>query len=148
MKKINCILLVDDNPADNYYNRFIINELDVCNHIQIAVNGLEALEYLRKTADQHQTGSFPKPDIIFLDINMPRMSGFEFLEEYKKLDQELKSTIIIAMLVTSSNPDDRVKALQIREVKEYLYKPLTSEAIYKLLDNYFYAAPLSVPSCL
>ena len=76
MKKINCILLVDDNPADNYYNRYIINELDVCNYIQIVVNGLEALEYLRKTTDQHQEGSFPRPDIIFLDINMPCMNGF------------------------------------------------------------------------
>lgn len=107
MKKINCILLVDDNPADNYYNKFIIKDADVCNHIQTALNGVEALSYLRKSEEDIKSESFPKPDIIFLDINMPRMNGFEFLEEYKKLDESLRSKVLIIMLTTSLNPEDQ-----------------------------------------
>ena len=138
MKKLNSILLVDDNPAENYYNKFIINELCFCNHIIVVGNGLKALEYLQKSWQQNQTGSFPRPELIFLDINMPCMNGFEFLEEYKKLDQEFKSKIIIVMLVNSFDPDDRAKALQTKEVKEFFYKPLTHELIHQLLTKHFY----------
>lgn len=137
MKKLNCILLVDDYEADNYFNNYILKEAEVCNHIQIALNGEEALEYLNKSSENDQNGLHPKPELIFLDINMPRMNGFEFLEEYQKLDESLKSSIIIIMLTTSLNPDERARALQIEEVKEFMNKPLSPETIHELINKYF-----------
>jgi CheY-like chemotaxis protein len=137
MKKLNCILLVDDYDADNYYNNFILKEAAVCNHIKIALNGIEALKYLKNSAAIYQNESDPKPELIFLDINMPRMNGFEFLEEYQKLNESFKSSIIIIMLTTSLNPADKIKASQIKEVKEFILKPLNSELIHKLIDKYF-----------
>jgi CheY-like chemotaxis protein len=137
MKKINCILLVDDNPGDNYFNQYIINEAGVCNHIKTVINGLEALAYLRKSGEQNHEGSFPQPDIIFLDINMPRMDGFEFLEEYKKLNDSLKSKVLIVMLTTSLNPDDRQRAMKFNEVSEFQSKPLSIEVLHEIIERHF-----------
>jgi CheY-like chemotaxis protein len=137
MKRINCILLVDDNPADNYYNQYIIKEADVCNSIQTAINGFDALSYLRKSGDTDQSELFPKPDIIFLDINMPRMNGFEFLGEYKKLDESLKSKVLIVMLTTSLNPEDWKTAKTFKEISEYQGKPLSIETLQEIIENYF-----------
>ncbi len=138
MKKINCILLVDDNNADNVYHKIIITEADVCNYIRAVTNGREALDYIIKSGEPNQTESFPKPDIIYLDINMPGMNGFEFLEEYKKLDEKLKSKVLIIMLTTSLNPDDRERALTFKEVTEFQNKPITVEILHETIKKYFY----------
>jgi CheY-like chemotaxis protein len=134
MKKVNCILLIDDNPADNHFHKIIIEEADVCNHIKVSLNGTEALDYIRKSGTSDE---FPKPNIIFLDINMPRMNGFEFLEEYKKLDEKLKSEVVIVMLTTSLNPDDAKKAKENTVVKEFQNKPLTVESLNAVVEKYF-----------
>lgn len=136
MKTINCILLVDDNPADNEFHKIIINDSKVCNKVQVATTGRNALDYIIKSG-VNGTEGFPKPDLIFLDINMPGMNGFEFLEEYHKLDEKLKSKIVIIMLSTSLNPDDSERARQIEEVTEFMNKPLMSEALQKAIEKYF-----------
>lgn len=137
MKKINCILLVDDDPADNYYNNYIIKDAGICNHVKTALDGVEALNYLRKAGDPDHQAKFPKPDLIFLDVNMPRMNGFEFLEAYKNLDDHLKSKILVVMLTTSLNPDDRKKASGYREINEFKNKPLTDETLHEIINKYF-----------
>lgn len=137
MKKVNCILLIDDNPADNEFHKIIIEEAGICNHIKIALNGVEALEYLRKSGEAGGEGGLPKPNIIFLDINMPLMNGFEFLEEYKKLDEKIKSDLVIVMLTTSLNPDDAKKAKEDSQVNEFQNKPLTIESLQEIIKKYF-----------
>jgi CheY-like chemotaxis protein len=137
MKKVNCILLVDDNPADNYYHKYIITDAAICNRIEAVFSGDEALAYLIKSGEPGQEEAFPKPDIIFLDINMPRMNGFEFLEEFVKLDEELKSKLVVIMLTTSLNPEDRNRAMKIEEVKEFQNKPLSVEVLEEILERHF-----------
>ncbi|HET8964138.1 MAG TPA: response regulator [Chitinophagales bacterium] len=136
MKKINCILLVDDNPADNEFHKIIIDDSDVCNQIRVATNGRNALEYIVKSGDPDAV-DMPKPDLIFLDINMPGMNGFEFLDEYHKLDTKLKSKIVIIMLSTSLNPDDAERAKKIQEVTEFMNKPLMVDTLKKMVEKYF-----------
>lgn len=136
MKKINCILLVDDNPADNEFHKIIINDSHVCDEVKIATNGKNALEYIIKSGNG-DSPDFPKPDLIFLDINMPGMNGFEFLEEYHKLDGKLKSKIVIIMLSTSLNPDDAERARRIEEVTEFMNKPLMVETLQSTVEKYF-----------
>jgi len=137
MKKINCILLIDDNPADNEFHTIKIKRAQVCNHIKIAIDGPKALDYLVKSGQEGQSETHPKPDLIFLDINMPGMNGFEFLEEYKKLDEELKSKVVIVMLSTSLNPDDQKKATENEDVKEFQNKPLDVKTLQDTIDKYF-----------
>lgn len=137
MKKINCILLIDDNPADNEFHSIKIRKSGICNHIQIANSGQKALEYLIKSGAANQSELLPKPDLIYLDINMPGMNGFEFLEAYKKLDVQLKSKILIIMLTTSLNPGDRERALANAEVNEFQNKPLTVEMLQETIEKYF-----------
>ena len=129
-RKLNCILLVDDNPDDNTFHQIIIKEMDITNLIDIVENGLEALAYLKKE------NRIP-PELIFLDINMPRMNGWEFLEQYKHLDAKQKARVVIMILTTSANPDDIKKAKEIEEVTGYQTKPLTKEMLNEILNNYF-----------
>lgn len=129
-KKLNCILLVDDDHEDCFFHQLVINKMDMTDSIQIAQNGLEALEFLKKEGQVI-------PELIFLDINMPKMNGWEFLDEYKHLDPLQKARITILMLTTSANPADLRRAQEMEDVTGYKTKPLSVEMLTEIIDNYF-----------
>lgn len=137
MKKVNCILLIDDNRADNEFHKINIRKAGVSDNIMIVNGGEKALEYLAECSKNGQSGDTPKPNIIYLDINMPGMDGFEFLQEYAKLDEGIKSQVVIIMLTTSLNPDDQKRAMAFEEVTEFQNKPLTVEVIQATVEKYF-----------
>ena len=97
-QRLNCILLIDDNDADNNYHKNIIEEMDIAYSVQIAENGLEAIKLLSNK-------NVVQPDLIFLDVNMPKMNGWEFLEAYKKMNYN--SQIMIVILTNSQNPANK-----------------------------------------
>lgn len=137
MKKINCILLVEDNHHINYLHKRIINKLELTNHIRIARTGDEAIDYLEKCS-QEPSGEFPMPDLIFMDINMPRMTGWELLEELKKERYNaIRERAVIALLTASINPDDKSKAEAMPEVVEFLTKPLSIQILAEIVERYF-----------
>ncbi len=129
-RKLDCILLVDDDPDDNTFHQIIIREMDIANNIEVVINGLEALEYLKK---ENRT----PPELIFLDINMPRMNGWEFLEQYKHLTPQQKAKVVIMILTTSANPDDIKRAKEIEDVSGFETKPLTRETLTEILQAHF-----------
>jgi CheY-like chemotaxis protein len=129
-KKLNCILLVDDDPDDILYHRIIIEEAGCAERVDDVHNGVEALSYLKKKGQL-------TPELIFLDINMPRMNGWEFLDHYKQLDETQKSRIVILMLTTSVNPSDMQKAQDIKEISGFETKPLTKETLEQVLKDHF-----------
>lgn len=129
-KKLNCILLIDDDPDDNMYHRIIIEEMDIVNRIDIALNGLEALAYLK---NEHQV----PPEIIFLDLNMPKMNGWEFLEQYRHLNKEQKAKVVLVILTTSANPDHIKKAKEIEDVTGFETKPLSKQILTEILHEHF-----------
>ncbi|MEO6548961.1 MAG: response regulator [Ferruginibacter sp.] len=137
--KLNCILLVDDDEPTNFISNMLLEEAACCNHIQVEESGKAALEYLtqsnRTTIDDPE--GLPYPDLIFLDINMPAMNGWEFLEKYRELSPRLKKTVVIIMLTTSINPDDKLRADYIPFVSGFANKPLTSTMIRGLLREHF-----------
>jgi CheY-like chemotaxis protein len=140
MKKVNCVLVIDDDEPTNFLTRLILEESGLVRHIRIAQNGPEALKYLQKS-ELHGGNSeeCPSPDLILLDINMPAMDGWEFLEEYKKLD--VNDRIIIVMLTTSLFPEDKKKAERMNEISGFENKPLTTEKFTRILESYFTSKP-------
>lgn len=129
-RKLECILLIDDDHEDCFFHQLVINKMEITNSIQVAENGLEALKFLR------QEGQVI-PELIFLDINMPKMNGWEFLEEYKHLDPKQKARITILMLTTSANPADLKRAQEMEDVTGYKTKPLSVAMLQDILNNYF-----------
>ena len=134
--KLNCILLVDDDEPTNFLNKMILEDVDCAQSIEVADSGVSALDYLKNAANGNGNAS-NSPDLIFLDINMPAMNGWEFLEQYSQLEKQHKANVVIVMLTTSLNPDDRAKASKISDVSGFETKPLTPEKLEAILKKYF-----------
>lgn len=132
-KKLNLILLVDDDQHDNFFHKIVIEKAKITHDIQIAKNGLEAIEFLKSAS----TNKFPTPDLIFLDINMPKMNGWEFIEAYEQLEKEQQAKIVIVMLTTSLNPEEKEKAEKSPMVNDFRSKPLTVEMLREIAATHF-----------
>lgn len=136
--KLNCILLIDDDEPTNFLNRLAVEELNCTNTIKIIPSAREALDYIACSGQPEPLNSdCPKPEIIFLDINMPAINGWEFLDRYEALPEAHKNSVIVIMLTTSFNPEDEWKARSIPSVKEFRNKPLTSALLQDILVRYF-----------
>lgn len=121
------ILLVDDDVINNELNKFVIENTGYAKNIEIALNGEEALNLLQK---KNETDT---PNLIFLDLNMPIMNGFEFLEEYKNMNIPSKELTKIYILTSSRNEKDLAKAKNF-QIEGYVTKPLTIEKVKTILN--------------
>src|SRR5450432_1851035 len=128
-KKLNCILFIDDDEPTNFLNKITTEQSGCTDRVEVFQSGQEALDYL--------AGPFPSPDLIFLDINMPAMDGWEFLYRYKALPRADKAEIILVMVTTSMNPDDEIKTRDMEEVAGFENKPLLGSRLEGLLRKYF-----------
>ena len=120
--------IVDDNDVDTYISQHLLEEIGFASKISISTNGAQALEYLKSLGDQ-------QPDVIFLDVRMPVMGGFEFLGYYDAFMEGKKNRPAIFMLTSSSDPFDVDKAMAFPMVKKYFSKPLSPEIILGILDQ-------------
>ncbi|GAL86569.1 response regulator rcp1 [Sporocytophaga myxococcoides] len=120
-KKFNKVLLVDDDKINNYINLRLIRRIGLSEEIIVTNNGQEAITYLKK-CDKNEL-----PTLILLDINMPVMDGFEFLEEYEKLKVNTVERPMIVVLTTSTNTNDIKKVESSPIAAGYINKPLTEE---------------------
>jgi CheY-like chemotaxis protein len=116
------LLIVDDSEADQFLCRMLLEDMDPTLEIQQAYNGIEALDLLAATKQM--------PQLILLDINMPLMNGFEFLDA---LDSQYPdSTVVVSMLSSSANEEDRQMAARHARVKKYLQKPISDVSLDEL----------------
>jgi two-component system, chemotaxis family, chemotaxis protein CheY len=138
MKKITSVLIVDDSSFDVLLTKKILGKTGQFENIHAVTDGSEALALFlnyEESRRQHPE-SFP-PLVILLDINMPLMSGFEFLSAYAELESDAAyDPSIIVMLTSSSFENDRDKALQDPLVKDYIVKPITRKRAVELAEAF------------
>jgi CheY-like chemotaxis protein len=128
------ILLVEDDEVDIMNVKRAFKKNNINNPLYVAGNGIEALNMLR---GEHETEKIPRPRIILLDLNMPKMGGIEFLKEMRK-DDDLKN-ISVFVMTTSNEDNDKVDAYNLN-VAGYILKPLSMEsfvAAVSTLKNYW-----------
>ena len=138
MKKLNSVLLIDDDVATNFISTMLIKKAGITDHIETVLNGREALDYLTNSGKYEKSDSiFPQPMLIILDINMPVMDGWEFAEAISKLEENQKGKIVIVMLTSSLNPDDKQKASNLPSISGFQNKSLTMESLTSIMTTYF-----------
>lgn len=136
-KDLNCVLLIDDDVPTNFIHRRIVQNSQIDVEVKAITSAREALDFLIGKGDYENGDNLTRPGIIFLDINMPGMSGWDFMEEYRTLAPEQKARIVVIMLTTSLNPDDEMKALKDEEIVTFMHKPLRNEAFLEIASKYF-----------
>ncbi len=137
LKNLDCILLVDDEEMNNYYIRLLIEKMELDVHVESVLNGKAAIDYLTGTGLYSSKKSLLQPDLILLDINMPQMDGWEFLEEYANRKLQEKKKRVITMLTSSNNPDDEEKASQIDDLDGFICKPITMKMLNEVIRDNF-----------
>lgn len=131
---INTVLLIDDDITINYFHNRLIQKNELTNSVLISQNGKEGIQSIKELNSVCDTN---EKTLIFLDLNMPIMNGWEFLEELKNINDALLLNYKIFVLSSSINPDDRKKAENNPLVTGYLSKPLSKEILEQIKQNYF-----------
>ena len=131
VKKYRTVMLIDDNEIDNLINQKMIEAASITDNIYTHTGAKSAIEFL-KNMEKLDVAEQVLPDVIFLDIDMPLMDGFQFLDEFEKLTNVAKKKCKIVMLTSSINPQDFNRSKKYENVKLYLNKPLSHESIVKL----------------
>jgi CheY-like chemotaxis protein len=121
MSNYKTCLLIDDNYIDNFVTRRILEGGNFAEKVIVLQSANEAINSLR-------TGAV-KPDVIFLDIRMPVMGGFEFLQEYDKLEIDNKQAIKIFMLSSSLDPTDLKRSSNNKYITQFIHKPITQKTL-------------------
>jgi CheY-like chemotaxis protein len=124
------ILLVDDDSIANFLIERIVQSTGLARNIWKALNGQEAL----KIFTDHSSSSLP--EVVLLDLNMPIMNGFEFLEAYNCLEFHEKDHVLIILVTSSNNPSDIEKAKELG-IKYYLTKPISADTIKGIIMKEF-----------
>lgn len=130
MKKINCVLLIDDDPTTNFLNQSIITDLNIAKNTKVLTDAHEALHYLQNGCGENC------PELILLDIKMPGMNGFEFLEALENIAIENKDKIKVVVL-SSSLLTKEVEKSKFLGAADFVSKPLSPNKFVNLVDLHF-----------
>lgn len=132
MKKIKELLLIDDDYPTNYLHEIILKETGLIENIHAKTSVDEAIVFIK---EKYEEGC--SPELIFIDINLPAKNGFNFIEEFDELNEDLKSKSKVVMFSTSENPKDLEKSKSYDTIQQMLLKPLNEEIILSLVQKFF-----------
>lgn len=123
-------MIVDDNKVDIFITTKLLSNSFLAKEILQYTSAEEGLEFLKKNIDKREN----LPELIFLDLNMPKMDGFEFIERFNELDKSLIENCKICIVSSSICSYDLHKAKTLREVSEITNKPISFDFIQKLKE--------------
>lgn len=124
------ILLIDDDQIFNFLSTKVLQRLGITEGIHTAANGRDALDLIKECFTSKENF----PDVIFLDINMPIMDGFGFLEAFKKIATPLKEKVVIAIVTSSQDSNDIRRAKELG-ITHYLTKPISEKTLRPVLES-------------
>ncbi len=125
--KYSTAMLIDDNEIDNFINEKMIEGCNFAEQIYVHTSSRSALEFLNNFAKAGDVLANIIPEIIFLDINMPIMDGFQFVDEFRKMPSRVRKQCRIVMLTTSIDPSDKERCDEDDLIEKFISKPLTEE---------------------
>lgn len=131
MTTLKTLTIVDDDDIFVFLTTKIIEQTNLVDLIKGFGNGLDAINFLKENKNNVDA----LPDIILLDLNMPIMNGWQFLEEYNKLNPTIGKKITIYICSSSISPDDITRAKTISEVSDYIIKPITKDKLIDLIKK-------------
>jgi len=131
MDSVKNLLLIDDDEIFTFMTRKIIEQTKLAEQIKIFENGKEAIEFLKKTVENKEV----LPEIIFLDLSMPVLDGWGFLEEYIKLKPRFEKKITLYIISSSVSPKDHERAKGYSEVSDFIIKPMSKDKFVNIIKN-------------
>jgi CheY-like chemotaxis protein len=122
-------MLLDDNELDNFINQKVIEASHFASKVYVNTSSKSALEFLNNLSISNTDKVDIFPEIIFIDLNMPMMDGFQFIENLKKNQPQKIESLKLVILTSSTNPNDKQRASEISKNIVFLNKPLTSDML-------------------
>lgn len=131
MNSIKNLLLIDDDEIFTFMTKRIIEKTNLAEQIKIFENGKQAIDFLKSVADSPEL----LPEVIFLDLSMPILDGWGFLEEYIGLKPKFGKKITLYIISSSVSPRDHERAKNYSEVSDFIIKPMTKERFVDIIKN-------------
>lgn len=131
MNSVKNLLLIDDDEIFTFMTKRIIEKTNLAEQIKIFENGKQAIDFLKSVADRPEL----LPEVIFLDLSMPILDGWGFLEEYIGLKPKFGKKITLYIISSSVSPRDHERAKNYSEVSDFIIKPMTKERFVDIIKN-------------
>ena len=131
MKSIKTLVIVDDDAIFVFLTKKAIEQTHLVEHIKVFDNGRDAINYIKENIDNPDQ----LPQIILLDLSMPIMDGWQFLDEYITLQPKICKPIKINIVTSSISPEDVSKAQSMSAVTEFIIKPITKEKFKEIVEK-------------
>ena len=132
VKKLPIIGIIVDDTIYHFILTSIINKNKLAESILSFLDGEKAIQYLT----ENKMNNEKIPDVLFLDVNMPIMDGWMFIEEYARIKTDITKKTLVFMLSSSANPIDIERAEKISEISNYIIKPINLEEVKIIFDSY------------
>ncbi|UAM98426.1 response regulator [Polaribacter litorisediminis] len=125
------ICFIDDDGVYKFFMQGVLNKKKLADNVITFADGEEAYEFINKNKEIPEN----LPDLIFLDINMPIMDGFQFMDEYMNIHKAIKKKITIFMVTSSIDPIDLERSKQYAEISDFITKPMKVSVLEEIINR-------------